>query len=308
MQVVQDFKNHEGQGDENSGAGGLALGAPERRVVSFYEHSFPGGRGLLGNAVAKTLHLGFWNGRTRGHRESITEANRALAARAAVKPGDLILDAGCGSGRVAVWLARRLGVRVVGVDLSPGHVYRARRLANREGVGNRTTFERRDFCRTGLPAGSFDVVWASESVCHVRETADFLVEAYRLLKPGGRLVMADFIRTAAETGPGEESLMRRWLDGWALPELSTGGEISRKAREVGFAGITLEDATADVWPSVRRLRRRALLGYPVARTLHTLKVYPPDRLAAVRSGFLQFEALGLGLWSYVVFTATKEEV
>jgi len=274
-------------------------------VIRLYELVFPELVGLGWDPAFGAMHLGFWHGATRNHREALENEDRTLARLAGIGAGDRVLDAGCGRGTSALWLAREASAEVVGVDLVPGNVARARRLAVRTSLADRVGFYRRDFHYTGFPDGSFDVVWAVESVCHAADGAGFLAEAHRLLKPGGRLVVADLLRTARPLGAEEEALLRRCLSGWAIPDLPTEGEFCGAAEEAGFSRIGLEDATAEVWPSARRLHRRARLILPAAVGLHRAGALSGERLAAIRSALLQFEALGRALWFYGVLAATK---
>lgn len=276
-----------------------------RRVVQFYEGALPGFFGPARDSASAAIHLGFWDGSTRDHREAALNANRVLASKVDLRPGERILDAGCGAGASAVWLTRELGVRVVGVNLSPGQIYRARRLAHAQGVSDRVSFERQDFTATTFPDESFDVVWAQESVCHVEDKEPFLLEASRLLKPGGRIVVADRFRSARPFGAEEEELLEYWLSGWAVPDLPTVGEFAEVARQARLSDIRIEDATAEVWPSLVRMRVKALVGYPSAKALRGLGLCTDAQLAGVRAGLEQFEALGRGLWVYAIFTATK---
>lgn len=281
--------------------------ARDRRVARFYEGALPGFFGPAKDSASAAIHLGFWDGGTRDHREAAVDANRALACRVGLRPGERVLDAGCGAGGSAVWLARELGARVVGVNLSPGQIHRARRLAHAQGVSDRVSFGRQDFTATTLPDEGFDVVWAQESVCHVEDKEPFLREASRLLKPGGRIVVADRFRCARPFGAEEEALLGRWLSGWAVPDLPTAGEFVQAARRAGLSGIRVEDATAEVWPSLSRMRARALVGYPAAKALRGLGLCTDAQLAGVRAGLEQFEALGRGLWAYAIFTATRDD-
>ena len=184
-------------------------------------------------------------------------------------------------------------------------MHRARRLAHAQGVSDQVSFERRDFAATTFPDESFDVVWAQESICHVDDKEPFLLEAVRLLKPGGRIVVADRFRSARTFGAEEEQLLRYWLSGWAVPDLPTAGEFMEAARRAGLSDVRIEDATAEVWPSLARMRLRALVGYPSAKALRSIGLCTEAQLAGVRAGLEQFEALGRGLWVYALFTATK---
>jgi len=251
------------------------------------------------------MHLGFWDERTGSNARALTNMDRALAERAGIRPGDRVLDAGCGFGRSAVWLAGEFGAEVVGVNLAPGQVYRARRLAYRRGVSDGVTFERKDFARTGFQQESFDVVWALESICHTHDKPGFLAEARRLLKPGGRLVVADFFRSGRPFDAENERLLRSWLSGWAVPDLATGEEFEELVRLAGFTGVRSEDMTANVWPSARRLYRRALVGYPATALLRVLRLRGDGHLSGARSGLEQHQALQRGLWSYGIFTGAS---
>ena len=280
--------------------------ARDRRVARFYEGALPGFFGPAKDSASAAIHLGFWDGGTRDHREAAINANRVLASKVRLGPGERVLDAGCGTGGTAVWLARELGARAVGVNLSPGQIHRARRLAHAQGVSDRVSFERQDFTATTFPDEGFDVVWAQESVCHVEDKGPFLREASRLLKPGGRIVVADRFRCARPFGAEEEALLGRWLSGWAVPDLPTVGEFARAAVRAGLLDVRIEDATAEVWPSLARMRAKALFGYPSARALRSLGLCTAAQMAAVRAGLEQFKALGRGLWVYAIFTATKD--
>ncbi|MGH3086615.1 MAG: methyltransferase domain-containing protein [Rubrobacteraceae bacterium] len=280
---------------------GLVSTAHSRRVVSFYGRLLPR---LRRTPDSLAMHLGFWDGETESHAEAAVNMNRVLSKRVELRPGERVLDAGCGFGGSAIWLAEEVGAKVVGVNLAPDQIYHARRLAYLRGLSHRVAFEREDFTRTSFPDESFDVVWAVESVCHTGDKPGFLSEARRLLKPDGRLVVADFFRTGRSFEADEERLLREWLSGWAVPDLATVGIFCELARHAGFADLRFEDATANVWPSLRRIRRRAVAGYPAAGLVRAMGLGNPEHVSLARAGLRQYEALRRGLWLYGIFAAT----
>jgi 2-polyprenyl-3-methyl-5-hydroxy-6-metoxy-1,4-benzoquinol methylase len=101
-----------------------------------------------------------------------------------VRDGERVLDVGCGEGRFAAALAAA-GAEVVGIDVAEEPLRRARelhpeldlRLADGEGPWD-------------LPDAGFDVVWAGEVIEHVADTAAWLSEVRRMLRPGGRLLLS----------------------------------------------------------------------------------------------------------------------
>jgi 2-polyprenyl-3-methyl-5-hydroxy-6-metoxy-1,4-benzoquinol methylase len=100
-----------------------------------------------------------------------------------VSPGDRVLDVGFGNGTFTAELARA-GARVVGVEVAQAALERAHaahpeldfRLVSLDGP-------------LALDDGAFDVVWASEVIEHVADTARWLSELRRVMSPGGRLLV-----------------------------------------------------------------------------------------------------------------------
>lgn len=101
----------------------------------------------------------------------------------ALPPGDA-LDAACGTGRIAAYLAGR-GHRVRGVDLSPDMLRRARRRVPR------AEFRQGDLSRLPVPDESVDLVVCSLALTHVPALDPVLAEFARVSRPGGHVVIAD---------------------------------------------------------------------------------------------------------------------
>jgi len=106
------------------------------------------------------------------------------------RPGERVLDLGCGAGRFIAAL-REAGADTVGVELAQAALERARR--NVPGADLRLVAPDGSL---PLPHGEFDVVWCSEVLEHVPDTVAFLTEARRVLKRGGRLLV-----TVPDHGP-----------------------------------------------------------------------------------------------------------
>lgn len=100
------------------------------------------------------------------------------------RPGEQILDAGCGTGILALELAGR-GLRVTGVDLSEKMLA----LARQKIYGHKVGFLRADICALPFSNGYFDAVICFTVLEFVGEPENALRELWRVLKPGGRLVI-----------------------------------------------------------------------------------------------------------------------
>lgn len=94
-----------------------------------------------------------------------------------------------------------------------------------------------------------------------------------------------------------------------VPDLATADEFTTAARQAGFSDIRLEDVTANVRPSLRRLRRLhrlALALYPTGVILlRPLRLITGKQLTNARSSLEQYQALRRDLWFYGIATALK---
>lgn len=113
---------------------------------------------------------------------ALEHAEKGLALR----PGDTLVDLGCGMGGPGQWLARRTGARLIGVDLSEVALEIAARKAT--GYLCEGTFEyvRGTFAATGLPDGCADGVVSIDALPMARDREAALAELRRVLKSGGR--------------------------------------------------------------------------------------------------------------------------
>jgi SAM-dependent methyltransferase len=109
-----------------------------------------------------------------------------------LKPGQRAIDLGCGPSGILQLLSDRVapGGRVVGVDADPTHVTMARRFGEEHGLRN-VDIVAADARRTGLPAGSFDLVHARTLLVNVPDPAEIIAEMVRLAKPGGWIVSVE---------------------------------------------------------------------------------------------------------------------
>jgi SAM-dependent methyltransferase len=114
-----------------------------------------------------------------------------LIARAALAGSERVLDAGTGTGHTALALAPQ-AAEVVAVDLTEPMLAQGRRLAEERGLAN-VRFERADVERLPFPDASFDLVVSRYSAHHWPHPAAGIAELARVLRPGGRALLADIV-------------------------------------------------------------------------------------------------------------------
>src|SRR5271154_4091892 len=153
---------------------------------------------------SREYHEGLWQTLPEG-LEPVELALRKRFLLEHVRPGDRVLDIGCGEGVFAIELARA-GAEVLGIDVAEEPLRRARarypeldlRLVDGEGPWE-------------LEDASFDVVWAGEVIEHVADTASWLSEVRRVLRSGGTLL-------ATTPAHGPPALLRTALSRSAFAE------------------------------------------------------------------------------------------
>jgi tocopherol O-methyltransferase len=275
------------------------------RLSAYYDQTWSDYVRIWVHPRVRAMHFGYWDETTATLSQAQINMNRKLAATADLQIGDNVLDAGCGIGGSSVWLALAYEASVLGITLVSSQVAKAREYARQREVDHLVTFARRDFTSTGLPAGSFDVLWAQESLCHASNKEHFLPEAYRLLRTGGRLVVGDFFRTGPVYSRPQERLLRRWLDGWVIPDLLTGDEIRAWASKAGFRDIQLEDITPRIMRTSYYLFLLSSALSPLTDALHLAGLRSTVQQKNVESSRRQWLCLNCDLWFYGVFLAVK---
>jgi cyclopropane fatty-acyl-phospholipid synthase-like methyltransferase len=195
------------------------------------------------------LHFGYWHddGDTSSVEEATDRLTDILVGKLALRPGARVLDVGCGVGKPAVRLARATGATVVGITISQRQVDDANARARAEGLGDRVTFQRADAMDMPFEDGSFDAVFALESIIHM-DRRRAIVEMARVLRPGGPIVLTDLIERAAPGAPPAESPMAQLFPASDAPPLPRIDDYRALVRPTDLEIDELVDITAHTLP------------------------------------------------------------
>lgn len=193
------------------------------------------------------LHAGLWSGPE--DRAPMVEAQERLTdlfvERVGLRPGQRLLDVGCGTGAPAARAVGRSGCRAVGVTVSGAQAVRANALAHGAGLADRLSFLMSEALQLPFAAGAFHGAWALESIFHMVDRDGVLREIARVLRPGGRLVLSDLVELRP-LDPRQRGVTRALqIASLAKPE-----EYTRLLPSVGLECLEVQDLSARVRRSI----------------------------------------------------------
>ncbi|HJS55757.1 MAG TPA: methyltransferase domain-containing protein [Chitinophagaceae bacterium] len=283
----------------------MKLTAYHKNIVDYYAATENAYKDSWDLNNSQAIHYGYWDDKVRNFPQSLLRMNEVMADLAKIKATDVILDAGCGIGGSSIFLAENIGCKVTGISLSERQINKAKELAKQKGVEIKTNFEVMNYCATSFPTESFDVVWGCESICYADDKEQFIKEAYRLLKPGGRLVIADGFVTDLKNN--EHLSIRNWLDGWQVNYLESPGRFQQFMNLTGFKNIIFRDISKFTAHSCRRSYKFYFLAnlYLMWKTItfsNRAKEMQKKNITACKH---QYHGMKEGLWQYGLILGTK---
>ena len=227
----------------------------ERDIREFYDAS----SGLWESIWGEHMHHGYY-GRDGSYklvrRQAQIELIKELLRWADCdgnNPPQNIIDVGCGIGGSTLHLAQKFGSQATGITLSPVQASRAKERAAEAGLDSQVRFEVANALEMPFEDNTFDLVWSLESGEHMPDKTKFIQECYRVLQPGGKLILATWCHRetnslAGELTPDEVAHLKEIYRVYCLPYVISLSEYRAIATERGFQNLRSDDWSMAVEP------------------------------------------------------------
>ncbi|XP_074558267.1 24-methylenesterol C-methyltransferase 2-like [Curcuma longa] len=179
----------------------------------------------------------------RSHLEATRKHEERAADLIAARPGQRIVDVGCGVGGPMRAIAAHSGAHVVGITINEYQVGRARAHNRKAGLDGLCEVVCGNFLEMPFADASFDGAYSIEATCHAPCLEDVYREILRVLKPGALYVSYEWVTTALyrPDDPRHVETIRGIERGDALPGLRAQHEVAAIARQAGFEVVEERD-------------------------------------------------------------------
>jgi SAM-dependent methyltransferase len=214
----------------------------KKSTAKFYEDSF------LNSILRNILHPGGLK---------LTEQ---LAVLADINEKSTVLDVASGKGISAIFLAKRFGCEVVGVDLSKDMIKKAADLAKTELISNRAVFEVGDAEKLPFKTETFNAIISECALCLFPTKKRALSEMYRVLKDGGKIALSDV--TLNQT---RKELRNKLLFFSCIAGAESLGALKSIFEDVGFVEVTAIDTSQVIVDLYKSLKRQTFLLKPLLK-------------------------------------------
>lgn len=202
-----------------------------RDIADFWNKTSEGWQTIWGPHI----HHGYFEHRGETAVEAQEKLIDKLLALLTISSQHRILDVGCGLGGSSLYLARKYGAKVTGITLSQKQVDMATQLATKENIRD-VTFQVEDaLSLASFSEGTFDIVWSLESCEQFYDKQLFIEQAFRVLKPGGSLLLATWCSDAEEYHGAQAKQYEKLCAALQLPYMPTTDTYAKLLQQKGFS-------------------------------------------------------------------------
>ncbi|KAG6675877.1 hypothetical protein I3843_15G122100 [Carya illinoinensis] len=164
------------------------------------------------------------------------DTTKEFVQKLELKPGQKVLDVGCGIGGGDFYMAENFDVDVVGIDLSINMISFA--LERAIGLKCSVEFEVADCTKKTYPENTFDVIYSRDTILHIQDKPALFRSFYKWLKPGGKILISDYCKSAGTPSPEFAEYIKQ--RGYDLHDVEGYGQMLYDA---GFEEVIAKDRT-----------------------------------------------------------------
>ncbi|KAJ7537229.1 hypothetical protein O6H91_12G103900 [Diphasiastrum complanatum] len=200
----------------------------------------------------------------KSHRDQTRLHEERVADLLKLKPGQKVLDAGCGVGGPMRAITAHSGANVVGITINDYQVARARNHNKKARLDHLCEVICGNFLQMPFADNFFDGAYSIEATCHAPQLREVYAEIYRVLKPGQLYVTYEWVTTPkySADNPEHVEIIHGIEHGDALPGMRSFTQIVEIAKEVGFDVLENRDlALPPAHPWWKRLKMGRLAYY-----------------------------------------------
>jgi cyclopropane fatty-acyl-phospholipid synthase-like methyltransferase len=196
------------------------------------------------------IHMGYTADRENypDNHTMVKQMTRKVVEEMNILPNQRVLDSGCGTGSISHEIARRYpNVEVHGINIVKHQLITADR--SRPSNNTHPQFSQQDFLQTAFKDSTFDRVVFCESLAHSDDKLMLIQEAYRLLKKGGQLTIADCFSYEDNLDERDKKHLEYFKIGMGVPSMLQIDEFRTALAGVGYETVVANDITANIFPS-----------------------------------------------------------
>ena len=200
-----------------------------------------------------SLHWGWFDPDTgEDFLKACANLNRTMAQKADIRAASQVLDLGCGNGTTATWLAKTIGCRVTGIDLSGVRIGNAKEYLKGQPteMQQRLAFEKASATELPFDEGTFSHVWSQATIYHIPEKETALEEAFRVLARGGAFIFDDLTKPRADISSAAQTHV---YDRLLFDTDFSFSSYQEALRKVGFQVVEAHDLSSHLKKSYQCL-------------------------------------------------------